>query len=117
MGRSRTPPPTSCRRTAAWWLAGGLFGAATIAPARAHGDPLCDHEWRSRPLVVEVGERKADDTPLKAFDPARQMAPYELPGDRYLFGHKNAVHKVIGDYPDRAAGKAALEDVELHYPQ
>ncbi|QRK13994.1 hypothetical protein JQX13_38350 [Archangium violaceum] len=84
------------------------------APAQGRADevPLCDSNWDSRSLGIEIGERKNDGKPLQPYDPANPMAPYDLPGDRYLFGQKGKVYRTIGKFTDKKEGEEALRKVE-----
>lgn len=89
---------------------------ALAAPQRARAEPLCDQEWNGRTLVIQLGERKNDGSPLLPYDPQQPMNPYEFLGDRYLFREKGVVYRAVGRYQDRTEGKAALKQVYNEMP-
>ncbi|HYO69028.1 MAG TPA: hypothetical protein VEU33_23405 [Archangium sp.] len=81
------------------------------APHWAHAEQLCDHAWDGRTMVIQIGERKNDGTPLEPHDPRQPMKPYEFLGDRHLFREKGVVYRAVGRFQDRAEGEAARDQV------
>lgn len=101
--------------TAGRWTLPVVCALAMLGVAgegRADEARLCDSDWDSRSFVVAIGERKKDDKPLQSYDPSQPMAPYELSGERYLFGEKGRVYRVVGRFSDKKEGDAALRQVE-----
>jgi hypothetical protein len=83
-----------------------------VAPAPGHAEErLCDSEWGEQSLTIEIGERKNDGQPLKAYNPTDPFEPYDLSGDRYLFARKGMIYRTIGRFADRQEGEEALKKV------
>ena len=85
--------------------------AVLAAPQPARAEQLCDQEWDGRTLVIQIGERKNDGTPLEPYDPQQPMKPYEFPGARHLFRQKGKVYRAVGRFQDRAEGEAVRNQV------
>ncbi|MCY1075723.1 hypothetical protein [Archangium lansingense] len=101
---------TARRWTLSTMCALAMLGAS--GQARADDARLCDSDWDSRSLVIQIGERDNDGKPLQPYDPSQPMAPYEFPGDRYLFREKGMVYRAVGKFSDRKEGDEALRQVE-----
>ncbi|QRK13664.1 hypothetical protein JQX13_18215 [Archangium violaceum] len=81
------------------------------APQWGHAEPLCDQNWDGRTLVIQIGERKNDGTPLEPYDPQQPMKPYEFVGERHLFRDEGMVYRAVGRFQDREEGEAAWKKV------
>ncbi|OJH36867.1 hypothetical protein BON30_30680 [Cystobacter ferrugineus] len=81
------------------------------APQWARAEPLCDQNWDGANLIVQIGERKKDDTPLEPYDPKQPMKPYEFAGARYHLGQKGKVYRAVGKFQNREEGDAAWKHV------
>ncbi|MFY0570049.1 hypothetical protein ACN28E_40340 [Archangium lansingense] len=101
---------TARRWTLSTMCALAMLGAS--GQARADEARLCDAEWGRQSLIVQIGKRKNDGKPLQPYVPSQPMAPYELSGDRYLFGERGKVYRAIGRFSDRKEGEEALRKVE-----
>ncbi|PTL76910.1 hypothetical protein [Vitiosangium sp. GDMCC 1.1324] len=97
-----------------WTLSTVCALVALGAPGQGRADEarLCDSDWDGQSFIVQIGKRKNDGKPLQPYDPSQPMAPYELPGDRYLFGERGKVYRAIGRFSDRKEGEEALRKVE-----
>lgn len=101
------------RGCAAGWRTLSAVGALVVlaAPQWARAEPLCDQDWDGRTLVIQIGERKNDGTPLAPYDPREPMKPYEFLGERHLFRQKGKVYRAVGRFQDRAEGEAMEKQV------
>jgi hypothetical protein len=78
---------------------------------------LCDTEWDDGQYnIIQLDERKDDGKPLEPFVPSDPMYPYELRGERYLFGEKGRVYRAVGRFEDRNEAQSALRKVESERP-
>ncbi len=107
-GNERSARVSSARR---WALSAVCALVVLGAPGQGRAEGLCDSDWERPNLVIEIGERENDGKPLQSYDPNQPMAPYELPGERYLFREKGMVSRVVGRFSDRKEGEAALKEV------
>jgi hypothetical protein len=100
------------RRLAA--VIGGLLGCALGGSAR--GQAVCDDQWPVVPYGVLLKDAKRDPAQtLRAPTPGQPFEPWDLPGDRYLFGDHALTYSVLGPYGDRKDAAAALEEVRAKY--
>ncbi|WPB76527.1 hypothetical protein KYC5002_47020 [Archangium violaceum] len=106
------------RGCAAGWRTLSAVCALVVlaAPQWARAEPLCDQDWEGGNLVIQLGERKNDGSPLQRFDPQQPMNPYEFPGERYVFRQKGRVYRAVGRFQDRQEGEAALKQVYNEMP-
>ncbi|QSQ27253.1 hypothetical protein JY651_21080 [Pyxidicoccus parkwayensis] len=87
------------------------------APATASAESPCDTDWvDGQTRYIVLGERADDGKPLEHFRPSDPMYPYDLRGDRFLFGDKGSIYTAVGRFEDREDGKAALQQVERERP-
>lgn len=116
--QATTPPPAPAPAPSATTPASA---PSTVAPAPASAaagtESPCDTDWvDGQALIIEIGHRPDDGTPLTPFRPSDPMYPYELRGSRFLFGEKGNVITAVGRFEDREEGKAALQQVERERP-
>jgi hypothetical protein len=104
-------------RTLACWR--HLFVVVTILAVPAQGvaaeekrkedRTICDREWPGHNLVVEYGKRKAAGKAARPhYESEHELAPYELAGERFVFGEKDTVYEVMGRFKTRDEAWAAL---------
>jgi hypothetical protein len=104
-------------RAAGWRTLSAVCALVVLAaPLGARAEPLCDQDWDGRTLVIQIGERKDDGSPLESYDPQQPMKPYEFLGKRHLFRQKGKVYRAVGRFQDRTEGEAARDQVYTERP-
>ncbi len=111
-----SPSATSGTAPAPTAPAASPAAAAPDAPGAAQGTRLCDSDWEDGQLrLVYLGQRKDDGQPLLPYNPRNPMQPYELRGDRYLFGERKLIIKVVGRFEDDKEAEEALREVQTRH--
>ena len=104
------------RERIAFLLLGALASAAGAEnaprPAPAAKTRLCDADWPTAAYAIRVGKDKNQGNTLRAYDPNRPTAVYDLDAGRYLFGPKGEIDHVVGRFTDKKDAQAALKQVQ-----
>jgi len=90
-------------------LAAGAEDAPRSAPTATK--KLCDTDWPTAAYAIRVGKDKNWGKPLRAYDPRRPMAVYDVDAGRHLFGPKGEIDHVVGRFTDEKDAKPVLKEV------
>jgi hypothetical protein len=95
-------------------LAAPLAASAEDAPhaPAAAMDRLCDTDWPTAAYAIRVGKDRNWGKPLRAYDPRRPMAVYDVDAGRYLFGPKGEIDHVVGRFTDKKDATPVLKEIE-----
>ena len=80
-------------------------------PAPAAMKRLCDTDWPTAAYAIRVGKDKNEGKPLRAYDPNRPTAVYDIDAGRYLFGPKGEIDHVVGRFTDKEDAKPVLKEI------